>query len=153
VASDVVTALGGVNLGQSEERWASVHCKEAGSYNRPISVYCFPRRALKLCPQFSMGIQPGVRFPARSADALPATLYRHYTQAIYRNRHIVSFYIKLPAVYHSAYHLLGCGIGNCQLILPLTPLRITITVCHDLMPRGRLRRAENERAHDPERRR
>jgi len=36
-----------------------------------------------------MGIQPGARFPARSADALPATLYGHSTQAIYRNRPIV----------------------------------------------------------------
>jgi len=33
-----------------------------------------------------MGIQPGARFPARSTDALPATLYGHFTQAIYRNR-------------------------------------------------------------------
>jgi len=33
--------------------------------------------------------QPGARFPARSADALSATLYGHFTQAIYRNRHIV----------------------------------------------------------------
>jgi hypothetical protein len=32
-----------------------------------------------------MGIQPGARFPARSADALPATLYGHFTQTIYRN--------------------------------------------------------------------
>ena len=42
--------------------------------NRPVSVYRFPRRALTLCPQLCMGIQPGARFPARSADALPATL-------------------------------------------------------------------------------
>jgi hypothetical protein len=35
-----------------------------------------------------MGIQPDARFPARSADALPATLYGHFTQAIYRNRPI-----------------------------------------------------------------
>jgi hypothetical protein len=35
-----------------------------------------------------MGIKPGDRFPARSADALPATLYGHFTQAIYRNRPI-----------------------------------------------------------------
>jgi len=33
-----------------------------------------------------MGIRPGARFPARSADALPATLYGRFTQAIYRNR-------------------------------------------------------------------
>jgi len=35
-----------------------------------------------------MGIQPGARFPARSADALSATLHGHFTQAIYRNRPI-----------------------------------------------------------------
>jgi len=56
--------------------------------NRPIPVYRFPRRALKLCPQLCMGIQPGARFPARSADALLATLYGHFIQAIYRNRPI-----------------------------------------------------------------
>jgi hypothetical protein len=39
-----------------------------------------------LCPQLCMGIQPGARFSVRSADALPATLYGHFTQAIYRNR-------------------------------------------------------------------
>ena len=56
--------------------------------NRPISVYCFPRRALMLCLQLRKGIQPAVRFAARSVDALPAILYDHYTQAIYRNRPI-----------------------------------------------------------------
>jgi hypothetical protein len=56
--------------------------------NRPISVYRFLRRALTLCPQLCMGIQSDARFPARSADALPATLYGHSTQAIYRNRPI-----------------------------------------------------------------
>jgi len=56
--------------------------------NRPISVYRFPARALTLCPQLSMGVQPGARFPMWSADALPATLYGHFTQAIYRNRPI-----------------------------------------------------------------
>ena len=45
---------------------------------RPISVYRFPCRALTLCPQLYMGIQPGARFPARSADALPETLYGHF---------------------------------------------------------------------------
>ena len=54
--------------------------------NRPISVYGFPHRALTLCPQLCMGIQPGARFHVRSADALPATLYGHFTQAVYRNR-------------------------------------------------------------------
>ena len=43
--------------------------------NRPISVYRFPRLALTLCPQLCTGSQPGARFPARSADALPATLH------------------------------------------------------------------------------
>jgi hypothetical protein len=33
-----------------------------------------------------MGIQPGARFPALSADALSASLYEHFTSAIYRNR-------------------------------------------------------------------
>jgi len=56
--------------------------------NRPISVYRFPRRALTLCPQLCMGIQPGARFPAWSAGALPATLHGHFTQAMYRNRPI-----------------------------------------------------------------
>jgi hypothetical protein len=55
-------------------------------WNRPISVTCFPRQALTLCPQLCMGIQPDTRCPARSADALPAALCGHFTQAIYRNR-------------------------------------------------------------------
>jgi hypothetical protein len=45
--------------------------------------YHFPRRALTLCPQLCAGIQHGARFPARIADALPATLYEHFTQATY----------------------------------------------------------------------
>ena len=62
---------------------------KVGRYrNKPISVYRFPRGALTLCRQLRMGIQPGARFPARSADALPATLYGHFTQAIYRKRPI-----------------------------------------------------------------
>ena len=56
--------------------------------DRPDSVYGSPRRALTLCPQLCMGIQPGARCHTRSADALSATLYGHYTQAIYRNRPI-----------------------------------------------------------------
>jgi len=68
------------NLRVSQKFWDSA--------NRPISVHRFPRRALTLCPQHCMGIQSGARFPARSADALPATLYGHFTQAIYRNRPI-----------------------------------------------------------------
>jgi hypothetical protein len=58
--------------------------------NRPISVYRFPRGALTLCPQLCMGIRPGARFPARSADALPATLYWLFAQAMYRNRPVSS---------------------------------------------------------------
>ena len=55
-------------------------------FNRPISVeYHFPCQALTLCPQLCMGIQRGARFPTRSADALPATQYGHFTSAIYRN--------------------------------------------------------------------
>jgi len=54
----------------------------------PISVYRFPRSALTLYPQLCMGIQPGARVPARSADALSAALYEHFTQAIYRHRPI-----------------------------------------------------------------
>jgi len=57
-------------------------------FNRPFPVYHFPREALTHCPQLCMGIQPDARFPARSADALPATLHGHLTQAIYRNRPI-----------------------------------------------------------------
>jgi len=55
---------------------------------RPTSVYRFPRRALTLCPQLYMSIQPDARFPVWSAGALPATLYGHFTQAIYRSRPI-----------------------------------------------------------------
>jgi len=46
-------------------------------------AYRFPRRALTLCSQLCMGIQHDARLPARSADALPATLYGHFTQEIY----------------------------------------------------------------------
>ena len=56
--------------------------------NRPISVCRSPRRALTLCPQLCMSIQPGARYAARSADALPATLYGHFNQVIYQNRPI-----------------------------------------------------------------
>jgi hypothetical protein len=45
-----------------------------------------PCQALLLCPRLCMGIQRDAWFPAQSADALPATLYGHFTQAIYRNR-------------------------------------------------------------------
>jgi hypothetical protein len=53
-----------------------------------MSVHRFPRRVLTLFPQLCMGIEPGARFPARSADPLPATLYGHFTRAVYRNRPI-----------------------------------------------------------------
>jgi len=47
-----------------------------------------------------MGIQHGAGFPAQSADALSATLYGHFTQAIYRNRPIEvrSGRVEAPAV-------------------------------------------------------
>jgi len=51
-----------------------------------MSVYRFPCRGLTLCPQLCMGIQADARFSARSADALPAPLYGHFTQAMYRIR-------------------------------------------------------------------
>jgi len=97
--------------------------------NRPVSVYRFPRQALTLCcPQFCMGIQPGARFSARSADALSATLYGHttwrplsravdalsaalyghFTQAIYRNRPIA-----LDDVANNIRQALGCGVRRC----------------------------------------
>jgi hypothetical protein len=63
-------------------------CPRARMSNIPISVYHFPGRVLTLCPQLCMGIQPGARFPARSIDAFPATLYGHFTQAIYQIRPI-----------------------------------------------------------------
>jgi hypothetical protein len=56
------------------------------AFNRPISVHRFSRRAVTLCPQLCMGIHPGARFPARSAEALPAIVHGHFTQAINRNR-------------------------------------------------------------------
>ena len=58
----------------------------AGIINRPIAAYHF--QALTLFPQLCMGIQLGTRFPTQSADALPATLYGHFIQAIHRNRSI-----------------------------------------------------------------
>ena len=67
-----------------------------GCCNRLISVYRFPRRALTLCPPLRMGNQLGALFPARSADALPANLYGHFTQAIYRNRLIWNPCLKCP---------------------------------------------------------
>jgi len=40
-----------------------------------------------------MGVQHDARLLARRADALPATLYGHFTQAIYRNRPIDRHFI------------------------------------------------------------
>jgi hypothetical protein len=70
-------------------RWGPPqNTRDVLQHNRPISVHRFPRRALTLCPQLCMSIQLGAHFPARSADALLATLYGHFNQAIYRNRPI-----------------------------------------------------------------
>jgi hypothetical protein len=80
-----------------------------GFGNRPISVYSFPRRALTLCPQLCMGIQPGARFSARSADAFPATLYGHFTQAIYRNRPILLTFIE-----HQGTHMVSSNQPSSQ---------------------------------------
>ena len=83
--------------GATAHRLAALQVVTRTMNNRPISVHRFPRRALTLCPQLCMGIQPGARFPARSADALPATLYGDLymcpsygdvTHAIYQNRPI-----------------------------------------------------------------
>ena len=56
------------------DKWLSSY-----AFNGPISVCRFPRRALTHFPQLCIGIQPVARFPAQSADALPATLYGHFT--------------------------------------------------------------------------
>jgi len=48
--------------------------------NKLISVCRCPRGELTLCPQLCMGMQPGARFPARSADTMPASLYGHFTR-------------------------------------------------------------------------
>jgi hypothetical protein len=73
------------SLGEVKDKFTDITMQQGG-VNRPISVYRFPRRALTLYPQVCMGIQPDARFPAWSADALPATLYGHITQAIYRKQ-------------------------------------------------------------------
>jgi hypothetical protein len=74
----------------SKPNWSEHYTNWRGFHNtyRPISVYRFPRRALALYPQLCMGIPAGARFVAQSADALPATLYGHFTQTIYSNRPI-----------------------------------------------------------------
>jgi hypothetical protein len=51
-----------------------------------------------------MGIKASTRFHARSADALPASLYGHFTQAIYRNRPIAAPYLD------AAHHVPGHGL-------------------------------------------
>jgi len=66
--------------------------------------YRWPRRALTYCPKLCMGIQPDAHFPARSADALPTTLYGHCTQAICRDRPI-------------ARHVIDTHSGNSSLEL------------------------------------
>jgi hypothetical protein len=72
--------------------------------NRPVSVYRFPRRALTLCPYLCMGNHPCARIPAPSDDALPATLYGHFTQAIHRNRPVA-----LHDLASNIYRALRCG--------------------------------------------
>jgi hypothetical protein len=80
------------------------HLRLGTHENRPISLYRLPRRALTLCPQLCMGSQPGARFPARSADALPATEYGHFTQAIYRNRPIARRVIACHLTGGTSFH-------------------------------------------------
>ena len=61
-------------------RWGQVNnARPCHLPHRPISVYRFLRRALTLCPQLCIGVQPGARFPARSADTVSATLYGQFT--------------------------------------------------------------------------
>ena len=36
----------------------AIDCFRVIAYNRPVSVYSFPRRALTLCPQLCMGVSP-----------------------------------------------------------------------------------------------
>jgi hypothetical protein len=78
--------------------------------NRPISAYRFPRRALTLCPQLCMGIQPDARFPARSADALPATLYGHLPR---RYTEIGLLHLKRYHLMWSFEQITAFGSGPC----------------------------------------
>jgi hypothetical protein len=74
-------------------------------------VYRFPRRALTLCPQLCMGNQSSARFSARGADALPATLYGGFAQAIYRNRPIADnlcFQFQLAPLFRGADRRCRC---------------------------------------------
>jgi hypothetical protein len=91
--------------------------------HRPVSVYRFRRRALTLCPQPCMGIQLGARFPAPSAGPLPATLYGHFTQAIYRDRPIKRYYVTWRAIYGRALaagaRITGGDTGEPDLLVGL----------------------------------
>jgi hypothetical protein len=71
-------------LATSFER-ASTTSFDTNFNNRPISVYRFQRRALTLCPQFCMGIQPGACFPHRPLTLCPQLRMGILIQAIYRN--------------------------------------------------------------------
>jgi len=64
-----------------------------------------------------MGIQPGALFPARSAVFLPATLYGHYTQAIYRNRPIL-FRLSLAWGLHNIVSLLVRHFADARIVNP-----------------------------------
>jgi hypothetical protein len=81
-----------------------------------------------------MGIHRDARFPELSADALPATLYGHFTQAIYRNRPIYLWFWRRPwrAGDSAAKELDGRGLHSstfqfnlsCFGELPLSPCPI-----------------------------
>jgi len=71
-----------IRRGELDKAHAKIVELMAGGGDRPIWVHRLPRRALTLCPQLCMGIPSDARFPAWSADALPATLYGHLTQAM-----------------------------------------------------------------------
>jgi hypothetical protein len=92
-----------------------------------------------------MGIQPDTRFPARSADALPATMYGHFSQAIYRNRPIACLYSTaedggvptpgLRATHHSRQPLLqGRGTAHCLLTVYLRSCIHLIHLIHLSQP-------------------
>jgi hypothetical protein len=66
-----------------------------------------------------MGIQPSALFPAPSANALPATLYGHFTQAIHRNRPIK------PGV-ESAH---GSSACNCNMIKCIQTFMSDFNLC------------------------
>ena len=69
----VTAAVGAPGAYTVENNAARMETAEAGarpSTNEPISVYRFPRRALTLCPQLCMGIQPGYLAPDFPRGAL-----------------------------------------------------------------------------------